>query len=185
MPLLCSLGGTVMKRLFALGVLAALAAAPLAAQSQSTATSTSMMGVGAHGYDWLIGTWSCINSMPSPMGGPKNQTLTASRSEEGAALFLRGTGKNFDLATYIAYAPKTKTWWGPVAFADGSYGSESTTDTGKKTVWTGTYVSADSGKTLHTRDTYTMLSPTKYTDLGEYQSAGSWKPTYKTTCTKS
>jgi hypothetical protein len=173
-----------MKRLLWLVTLAAMAVVTRAAQSQSTAMSPSM-GVGAHGYDFLIGTWSCTSSTPSPMGGPASTTLTASRSNAGGAVFVRGTGKNFDSSSYVAYASKTKTWWSPSAFADGSYEFESTTGTGKKVVWSGSYFSAASGKTIQFRDTYTMLSPTKYTDLGQYQSAGTWKTQYNITCTKS
>ena len=119
------------------------------------------------------------------MGGPASTTLTFSRSNAGSALFIRVTGKNFDGTSYLAYESKTKTWWNPSALADGGYADESTTDTGKKTVWTGSFFNAASGKTLQVRDTYAMPSLAKYIDLGEYQSGGTWKTQYNTTCTKS
>jgi hypothetical protein len=174
-----------MKRLLSFVILAALAVVSFAAQSQSAPMSLSMVGVGPHGYDFLIGTWSCNNSAATTMGGPNSTTLTFTRSNAGSALLVRGTGKNFDVSSYLAYVSKTKTWWNPSAFADGGYENESTTDTGKKTVWTGSFLDAASGKTMQVRDTYTMPNLNKYIDLGQYMSAGTWKTQYNTTCTKS
>jgi hypothetical protein len=77
---------------------------------------------------------------------------------------------------------KTKTWWNPVSYADGSYQIESTTDTGKTTVWSGSYFNAGSGKTTRIRDTFTVWLPAKFTDLGESESAGTWKKQYFITC---
>ncbi len=173
-----------MKRLLWFVTLAALAVAPCAAQAQPTAWSASMVGVGPHGYDWAIGRWSCTNSMPSPMGGPSTSTSTVTASN-GGGVFFRNTGKNFDNSYYAVYGSKTKAWLSPFIFADGSYGSESTTQTGKKIVWTGSVLDAASGKTMQVRDTDVMLSATKYTDLGESQSGGIWKAQYNLTCTKS
>ncbi len=170
-----------MKRLLWFVALAALAVVPCAAQAQS---SPSMVGVGAHGYDFLIGTWTCKSNTPSPLGGPSTSTLTGSRSDAGG-LFLRSTGKGFDEAGYIAYAAKSKTWWNPNGFSDGGYSEESSTQTGKKTVWTGSYYSAASGKTVQIRDTYTISTMNQFTDLNEVQSAGAWKTQYTITCTKS
>jgi len=173
-----------MKRLFSLITLAALAVAPSAAQSQSSAKSTSMVGVGPHGYDWLIGTWNCTNSTPSAISGPPTSAFTASRSA-GGSLMIRSTGTGFDSTGYVTYAAKTKTWWGPEAYADGSTELESTKDTGNKATWTGTYTGAASGKTMTVRDMYTLLSPTKQLDVGQSQSGGTWKTLYTVTCTKS
>ena len=178
-----------MNKLFGFAALALLAVAPSAGLAQSamstSATPLIMVGVGPHGYDWLIGTWSCTNSMPSPMGGPASQTLTVSRSTVGTSLYVRVSGTGLDASGFVAYVPKTKTWWNPNASSSGDSGSESSTQTGKKTVWTGSYFSAASGKTTSIRDTYTLLSTTKYTDLGQYQSGGAWKTSANTTCTKS
>jgi hypothetical protein len=173
-----------MKRLLWFVTLVALAIAPCAAQAQPTAWSPSMVGVGPHGYDWMIGRWSCTNSMPSPMGGPSTSMSTVTASN-GGGVFFRNTGKNFDNSYYAVYVSKTKAWLSPFIFGDGSYGSESTTRTGKKIVWTGSVFDTASGKTMQVRDTDVMLSATKYTDLGEYQSGGIWKAQYNLTCTKS
>jgi hypothetical protein len=171
-----------MKRFFCLVTLAALAVLANTGLAQSK-MSASMVGVGPNGYDWLIGTWTCTTNMPSAMGGPSVTTLTASRSA-GGAIFLRSIGKGFDESGYLAYAPKTKTWWNPDAFADGSFESESTTQTGKKTVWTGSFFDASSGKLTHTRDTYVVVRMKTFTDLGEHRSAGGWTATYNITCKK-
>jgi hypothetical protein len=169
-----------MKRLRSSLVLSMLVVVPNAAQAQSI-MSTSMIGVGKHGYDWIIGTWTCTNSTPSAMAGPAIVTLKASRGSAGSELLLRSTGKNFDSSGYLIYAPPR--WLNPSSFADGGHESESTLQIGNKAVWTGTYVSP-AGKSMQVRDTYVSPSLTKYTDLGEYQSGGVWKKLYNITCTK-
>ena len=175
----------MVKRFYWLITLMVLAVATSAAQAQPNTWSPSMAGVGAHGYDWQIGNWSCTNSMPpSPMGGPSSQTFTATRTSSGAIMF-HTVAKNFDEVAYNLYVAKTKTWLGPFAIADGSYGSESTTQTGKATVWTGQGFFTATGKTMQVRDTYVIPSAAKLTDLGESQSAsGTWKAQYNLTCTK-
>jgi hypothetical protein len=172
-----------MKRLLWFIVFAAVAAAPCAAPAQST-MSSSMLGVGPHGWDYYIGTWSCGNGVPSAMSGPASQTLTVSRSPAGG-LFFRVTGQGFDQAGYVTYAMKTKTWWNPASYYDGSYSLEKSTDTGKKNVWIGTYFNAASGKTMPIRDTYTMLSSTNYTDVTQLKSGAVWKTSYNGNCKKS
>jgi len=124
--------------------------------------------------------------MPSPMADPNSTSLTkVTRSKADGALLVRETAKNFDLSAYTVYVSKTKTWWNPIAFADGSYENESTTDTGERTVWNGSYFNATSGTTTRVRDTFTTWLPAKFTDLGQSQRAGIWKTLYSITCTKS
>ena len=168
-----------MKSFLCLFVLATFFVDPCTARSQ--AMSASMNGVGPHGFDWSIGTWSCTNSMPSPMGGPSSQMLKVTRTSSGALMY-HATGANFDNTWYNVYLPKTKSWTSPFMLADGSYGSESTSQTGKTIVWTGTAVDPN-GKTMQVRDT-TGYSGTKYTDLGEARSGAVWKKQYNVTCTK-
>lgn len=173
-----------MKKVLLFVALAALAATPGVAQAQPMAMSAATLGVGAHGWDSLIGTWTCTNTTPSAIGGPSTTTIKVSRSTAGPQLFIRISGTNFDATSYQVYSAKTKTWWNPSAYADGSYSSESTTQTGKKTVWSGPYVNAASGKTMQIRDTYAFVSSNKFTDLGEYQAGGAWKTQYTNTCTR-
>ena len=172
-----------MKKLISLAALAALAMAPCAAAAQS-AMSAAALGVGPHGWDYYIGTWSCVNSLPSAMSGPASQTLTVSRSSAGTNLYFRVTGQDFDGSGYIAYSAKTKSWANPIALGDGSYGFESSSQTGKKTVWSGTMYNAATGKTIQVRDTYT-LGASSYTDVTQYKSGAVWKTSYNATCTKS
>src|SRR5580693_3167834 len=97
--------GTTMKKLPWLVALTVFALAPSATLPQSMMSPSLTQGVGPHGYDFLIGTWSCVNSMPAtPMSGPSNTTATFSRSGQGTAIFVRVSGKNFDAAGYVAYA---------------------------------------------------------------------------------
>ena len=172
-----------MKRLLSLGALASLLLSPCVAGAQS-AMGSSQYGVGPHGWDYWIGTWTCKNSMASSVSGPSTTTLTVGPSSVGASLYFRGKGQGFDQFGYISYSGKTKTWWNPVAFADGSYSFESTMQIGKKATWTGTYYNAASGTTAQERDTY-VLYPGRFTDLNETKSGGAWKTTGNTTCTKS
>jgi hypothetical protein len=170
-----------MNKLVAFLTLVALAFTPCAVLSQSSPAS---VGVGPHGYDFLIGTWSCSNSMPSRMGGPSTSTLTFARSAAGS-ISVHVTGTNFDGLGYVVYAGKTKTWWNPSAVGNGDYSTESSQQTGKKTVWSGHYFDSSTGKTTPIRDTYTITSMTSYKDLSEAQMGGSWKTQANTTCTKS
>src|SRR5579871_6652622 len=133
---------------------AAVAASPMAAAD---------IGAGPHGYDFLIGTWTCKNSIPSPMGGPAQTTLVIANSVNGA-LSVHVTGSGFEALGFVVYAPKTKTWWNPSTSAGGGYGTESTRQTGKKTTWSGPFTDPSSGKTMQVRDTYTFTNPTTYTD---------------------
>lgn len=164
-----------------LAILAVLALVPSIA---SAAMSPSMVGVGSHGYDFLIGTWTCKNAMPSAMGGPATTTLNVARVANGS-LSVHITGTNFDGMGYVVYAAKTKTWWNPSTLATGDYSTESTQQTGKKTVWTGPFNDVASGKTMEIRDTYTESSMSVFHDLSEAQIAGTWKTVGNTTCTKS
>ncbi|MBV8639729.1 MAG: hypothetical protein JO322_16735 [Candidatus Eremiobacteraeota bacterium] len=168
------------KFLFSI-VLTTFVLAPCAAISQ-TAMSPSTVGVGPSGFDWAVGTWACTNSMPSPMGGPATQTLTVTKTNGGAIMY-HAVGANFDNTWYNVYVPATKSWKSPFIINDGTYGTESTTQTGATIVWNGS-ATDPTGKTLQVRDTNT-LTTTKYTDLGEVQSGGVWKPQYKMSCTKS
>lgn len=170
-----------MNRLCAFLTLPVLALLPCAAQSQSNAIT---VGVGPHGYDFLIGTWSCTNSMPSRMGGPSATTITFARSGAGSTS-VHVTGTNFDGMGYVVYAAKTKTWWNPSALGNGDHSTESSQQTGKNTIWTGSYFNASTVRTIPIRDTYTMSTLTSFNDLSEAQIGGTWKVQAKTTCTKS
>ncbi|MBV8066687.1 MAG: hypothetical protein JO113_01835 [Candidatus Eremiobacteraeota bacterium] len=170
-----------MSKFFTVLALTVLGLAPGIALSQPM--SVSMVGVGAHGYDFMIGSWSCTNSVPSRLGGPSTSSFTISRSANGA-LFVHSTAENYDTASYVVYAPKTKTWWSPTSYADGSYNFESTRQTGAKTVWTGTLFDASSGKTTSIRDTFEFPNATTQTDLTQVETAGTWKTVANSTCKK-
>jgi len=170
-----------MSKFFSVLALAAFGLAPAPALAQTT--SLSSVGVGPHGYDFMIGTWSCKNAMPSRLGGPATSSFTISRSVNGA-LFIHSTAANYDTASYAVYSSKTKTWWSPTAYADGSYNIESSRQTGPKTVWTGTLFDASSGKTNPIRDTFAFPNATTQTDLTQVQIGGTWKTESDSTCTK-
>jgi len=171
-----------MKRLYWVFAAAALALAPLAAHAQSS-WSASSVGVGPHGFDWEIGTWSCTNSSPSPYAGPSTATLTVTRSG-GVGTLAVTVGKNFSSAGYNQYVAKTKSWVSPYAETDGSYGVETTSPTGEKIVWAGSFVDGTTGKTIRNRDRLDYASATKYVDVGQFYVDGAWKTQYTITCTK-
>lgn len=68
--------------------------------------------------------------------------------------------------------------------ANGGYGTESSQQTGKKTVWSGPFTDPATGKTVQVRDTYTFPNLTTYTDLYQANVGGTWKTEGNTTCTK-
>lgn len=166
-----------MNRLLSFIVLTVLAVAPSAAQSQPA----TKVAAGPHGYDWLIGTWNCTNNTPSALSGPPTSSYTASRSI-GGSIVIHSSGKSFDSTGYLTYDPKSKTWWAPAAFADGSSEVESSKDVGNKVTFAGTYMSG--GKPTTVRDMYTLLSANKQSDVGQMQTGGTWKTTYAVICTR-
>ncbi len=170
-----------MRPCHAFAVIVLAATLPLAA---SAAMAPTGIGVGPHGYDFLVGTWTCKNNVPSPMGGPAASTLVIAHSVSGA-LAVRVTGSNFEALGFVVYNGNTKTWWSPSTAAGGGYGTESTQQTGKKTTWSGPFTDPSSGKTMQVRDTYTFMNPTTYTDLFQVNMNGTWKTEGNTTCTKS
>ncbi len=172
-----------MRNRLALVVMALAVMAPAAAVAASP-MSPGGIGVGPHGYDFLVGTWTCKNSIPSAMGGPAQTTLVIAHSVNGA-LSVRVTGSSFEAVGFVVYAPKTKTWWNPASLASGGYGTESTQQTGKTTTWSGPFTDPSSGKTMQVRDTYTFTGPTTYTDLYQVDMNGTWKTEGNSTCTKS
>ncbi len=173
-----------MKRLFTLAALGlAVALAPAAAVAQPAGAGP-MMGVGPHGYDFLVGTWNCTNSNPNAMTGPATSTMAATASAAHDAIAIHLTGTGFDGYNFISYNPQTKVWSAPAAFADGSYGIETTAQTGTKVVWSGTALDPSSGKTIQIRDTYTMSSVMTYSDLSEADMGNGWQHLATYTCNK-
>ncbi len=175
-----------MKRLIiALVACAAVLAPSLATPALSdTPMSVSVVGAGPHGYDWMVGTWSCTNPMhASALGALASTTITATKVRDGN-IMLRTASPNGDVAVYYSYLPRTKTWYTPFADSGGKYGTESTQGTGKTIRWIGTFYDTD-GTPTPIRDTFTMLSMTKEVDLSEAKTGGVWKVTAKSTCIKS
>jgi hypothetical protein len=174
-----------MRRVFSLAF-ALLTVMLCAAMSQSATVPATMIGVGAHGYDFIVGTWSCTNSMPpSPVGGPATSSWTIGRSAVPGAFSFHLTGKNFDGAGYIFYDAKTKTWWTTAAYPNGDYSAESSKGTGQKVVFVGPYfAAADKFATSQIRDSLTFIGLTKLTDVGASETGGTWKTTYNNTCVK-
>jgi hypothetical protein len=175
-------GTRIMKRLpIVLTACAAVLAPGLALAN--TPMPVSAVGIGPHGYDYLVGSWSCSNPMhPSELGALATSTQTAVKVKDGN-IMIRTASPNGDVTSYNTYLAKTKTWYGPFADSGGKYGTESTQGTGKTIVWVGTFYDTD-GTATPIRDTYTMLSMTKQIDLSEAKVGGAWKVTAKTTCTK-
>ena len=163
----------------ALSVLLAPAVAPAATGPMSS----SAVGAGPNGYDWLVGTWSCKNTMePSKLGALSSSSVTATKGKDGS-IALHTTSPNGDVTVYYAYIPGTKSWYSPFVDSGGNYGYESTQQTGKSILWTGTFYLTN-GSTTPIRDTYTMLSMSKQYDFSEAKVGDAWKVVAKTTCTK-
>jgi hypothetical protein len=119
---------------------------------------------------------------PSAMDAPASQTLTVSKVN--GTIFNRTTSSTMDFTSYNVYDGKKKMWLSPFSGSDESYGPESSMQTGKTVVWTGSTYFPTLGKMVPTRDTYTNEA-TKSVDVGEAQIGGTWKTEYRVTCTKS
>ncbi len=144
----------------------------------------SSVGAGPSGYDWLVGTWSCTNSMqPSKLGALSSTTLTSMKLKDGS-IAMHTASPNGEVTVYYAYVPSTKTWYSPFVDSGGNYGYESTQQSGKTILWTGTF-HLTNGSATPIHDTFTMLSMTKQYDLSEAEVGGAWKTVAKTTCTRS
>jgi hypothetical protein len=161
----------------------ALAVFALVLPTAAQAATPSVADVGAAGFDWLVGTWTCANNAAAAIGGPSTQTVTYLRNASGG-LSLHVNGGSFERTGYLAYLPATRTWWQSVAYPNGSRYGESTKQTGTKTVWAGPYTDVVSGKTFMVRDTFTVVSPAQYEDVGQYQSGSVWKTGYHGICKK-
>lgn len=158
--------------------------APAVVLAAMGSMSSSAVGAGPNGYDWLVGAWSCKNTMePSKLGALTSSSITATKGKDGS-IALHTTSPNGDVTVYYAYVPSTKSWYSPFVDSGGNYGYESTQQTGKSILWTGTFYLTN-GSTTPIRDTYTMLSMSKQYDLSEAKVGGAWKVVAKTTCTKS
>ena len=170
-----------MNKLLGIVAFATLALAPGITIAQSDANAAH------HAYDWMIGSWNCTNATPSTMGGPASQALTVTRSSAYDTLVMHFTGKNFDQYGFLTYETGARTWWISWAYPGGNMSNEaSTAEAGKKTtVWHGSFFNASNGTHSHVRDTLTIASPTKFTDVSEDDSSGSMKPNYNGTCEKS
>lgn len=150
----------------------------------STPMAMSAVGAGPTGYDWLVGTWTCTNTMaPSKLGALPSSSITATKLKDGS-IRVHSTSPNGDVMSYYAYIPKTKTWYSPFADSSGYNGYESSQQSGKTIQFTGMFYMA-SDPPVPIRDTYTMMNMNKQYDLSEVKSGGTWKATAKTTCTKS
>jgi hypothetical protein len=169
-----------MKQSCWLAILVALTLIPCAVRSQ---TSPANIGVGPHGLDFLIGTWTCTH--PHPMAGePRIVSMTVSRGVAPNTLFVHETGKSYEATALIVYTAKTKTWAVASAYDDGSSERETTTDTGEKQVFTGWYVDT-SDKSYHVQDTFTSPSLTEVVGEGVYQTdSGVWKKSFAEICKK-
>lgn len=170
-----------MRQRLALALVPIFCALSLAPVRASFAASS--IGVGPRGYDFLIGSWSCKNTAPSSLEGPSEIKATIARAAGGALSFHSG-GTGFEAMGYIVYDAKTKTWWNPSMLATGAYGTESSRQTGKSTVWSGPFTDPTTGKTMQVRDTYTFPNATTYTDLYQANVGGTWKTEGNSTCTK-
>lgn len=149
----------------------------------SAANAMSGVGAGPNGYNWILGTWTCTNSMaPSPLGASQSAPFTATKLKDHSIL-VHSTSPNGDVMSYYAYKPSTKTWYSPFADSSGYSGYESSQQSGKMIQFSGMFYMA-SAAPVPIRDTYTMISMNKYYDLSEAKTGGVWKATAKVTCTK-
>jgi hypothetical protein len=183
-----------MKTLLFLTALALLCLRPCAALSQATPMPTTMIGVGSHGYDFLIGHWNCTNSTTSPLGGsrapfglpnaPPAFSVVYRAEVDGSLSWVLSVNSTPNQSVgELRYASGARTWSLSYTFPSGGYGEQMTHDTGQKIVWTGAEWDANK-RMMNSRDTWTFSSSTILNDLGEYQADRTWFATARITCTK-
>ena len=110
--------------------------------------------------------------------------LTATHSDTTGAVAWRYSGKSYDSVRIHFVRAVDGNVVVVVGLPGGGTGNESTKQSGKKTLWTGVVYDAASDKTIRIRDTFTVVSSTTFTDLGELESGGAMKPDYDGTCTR-
>lgn len=186
---------TRMKKLPALvGLLFAIVGAG-PAHAESTSGPLTVIGVGSHGFDFIIGRWICTNSMTTQLGqsrapfglpyAPPTVSYAYRAEADGSLSWILSVPAISDASTgRLHYAAETKAWSMSYTAPSGWYGEQSTHDTGQKVVWTGSEWDANK-RPMTARDTWTFSSPTKYLDLGEYLVSGRWFVAADSTCTRS
>lgn len=145
-----------------------------------------MIGVGPHGYDFLVGRWKCNESAQfQGKWAPKAFMFKIELLGEGS-LSLLWSAKLVPVKNVVTfdYLSEIKTWSASAAYFDGTRASETTTDTGQKTVWTGSELNPRSQKTFD-RDTWTFPSLDEFTDVAEQQIGGTWTVVGNSTCRRS
>jgi len=152
-----------------------------------------MIGVGPHGYDFMVGHWECSETGRWSGKQPQAWELKVQRVGDGSLLQL-ASFKGFAgiQVQPLKYISETKTWsiseannLGDVVF------SETSQDMGQKTTWVGWELLSDSRDTLshkiHDQDTLTYLSLDEFNDVTEQQTGarGTWETSEDSTCQRS
>jgi hypothetical protein len=165
--------------------------AALAEPTPSTATATTlpltMIGSGAHGYDFLIGRWNCTDSAPYSIYEPLKLSISYGRAgtDDGTLLgIVRSRGYPDEDDVLVAYVPEANVWVMSYGSTEGFRGKEATQEVGQKIIWVGSEGDRRTGS-MNSRDTWTFQSLTAYNDLAEEQIHGRWTVVGNYTCGKS
>lgn len=182
----------------------------LRAAADPTPMPLTMIGVGPHGYDFLVGHWKCVGNITLPSGQVVRQisiddsyragaggSISLDESGSGVLIGREQTDKNgptdsapttesikYTRTGRLRYAAETQKWSMTFAVPTGAIGQESTRDTGENAVWTGSEVRAD-GSPFNIRDTVMFSGPSSYVDKSELQVGQTWLVLGNVTCSKS
>jgi hypothetical protein len=202
-----------MKWFCSLSVLVTIAFVPCVVRADPTPMPLDQIGVGPHGYDFMIGRWRCTyTSNVDKYSG--HMFIYAHRSSLNDAVELDWQSPFVQTVEYLQFDPSTATWFGTIALKSGQ-GVVSTSDAGSKSVWTGPatyaqgalYGTSTEARQLRPTDptaavhpvhpgpffpqghdlirwTWTFASPRDLTNLLEEQIQGTWNPDGVAVCAK-
>ena len=188
-----------MKKLLALaGLLCIVGAVP--ADADPTPMPLDQIGVGPNGYDFMLGFWKCANTRYSSPGVTFNRYIRVTRSHLSGSIVLDWESGDGHVVLPWSYDEKSRTWSEHYIEDQTSdlpieapirpnpmmprYFEESTTDTGPKSVWTGSSALAQFGHTP-IRETWTFTNLSELDDLTEVKVKDSWTAIDDDHCMKS
>jgi len=181
-----------LRAMFSLGAVALMFLSPCVARADATPLPLTEIGVGSHGYDFIAGFWKC-ESAGDDIEHPTHTYIYATRSGMANAVVLVWESSWGQATQTLSYDAKTNVWTATFAGEPDpnvgvqqdakflkplygevySHGSESTSDSGPRTVWSGVGVFPGNAH-RPIRDTWTFASLTQLEDITEEQIDGKW-----------
>jgi len=161
------------------------------AAAQPTPMPLDMIGVGPHGYDFMIGRWDCTEAAAMLGKRPVAWAMKVQMVGDGSLLQVMSSNGFGIWVQPLRYISETKTWSISEANEGGNIiYSQTTQDTGQKTLWIGWELSGSQDippHKIYARDTWTFPSLDEFLDATERQTGarGTWEAWQNSTCKRS